>query len=211
MAFRIERVANPMIRFLRIAPFILLLTVSQPSTEASIVITATETGGDVVFDYTGSIDTTALAVDSVSQPSFSSGIDPSNGYVFFGTGGAYTWYLAGSTATFGTGAYTTASVSNTADTFAVASSAFALPSGYTGFNLDNSVALLTGQMTFTGASFASLEITPGTYVWTDLSGGQTMTFTTVPEPNAMTLACIATIAAAIRRNRRRGDVMHPIA
>lgn len=80
---------------------------------------------------------------------------------------------------------------------------FAVPAGYV------SGTQLSGSATFTGTSFASLGITPGTYAWTWGSGAtaDSVTLTAaVPEPStyAMALAGLGVLGLWARRQQRRG-------
>lgn len=177
--------------------------------EADIVMTATETdGGDVLFSYSGSLDINGLANPFASSGT-SSFVDPGGGTVSFGNGSPVTFYDPGATpGFFGSGFFTSADVSNTGDAFGVGPSTIALPEGYTGFNPDSSVHVLSGAMLFSGATFDSLEMTPGTYVWNNISSTETVTLsiTSVPEPSCIGFFAIGISTLLLRRKRiRRAD------
>jgi len=79
-----------------------------------------------------------------------------------------------------------------------------LPNGYVS---DTSVSNLT---TFSGATFASLGVTPGTYVWTWGSGATTDSFTLqfgsaptgVPEPASLALLSAGVVGLGLVRRKR---------
>jgi hypothetical protein len=62
---------------------------------------------------------------------------------------------------------------------------------------------ITGTGFYEDESFASLGVTPGTYKW-ELSDGQTVTLTVVPEPTSIGLS-IALLAVTLVRRRRRSS------
>ena len=77
-----------------------------------------------------------------------------------------------------------------------------MPSRYGSGNLSNSA-------TWSNATFASLGLTPGTYVWTWGSGEHQDSFTLnirhVPEPTTLTLLGSAVACLAWLRRRRRRE------
>ncbi len=182
--------------------FFCLIVFCATTTLADMVIVATETsGGDVLFEYSGSIDTSGLTAAPFNVPSAPSTIDPRGSVVFFGSSGAHwTTYDAGVTpAEFGDSFESVAaSVANSGDTFAVFGGGFVLPEGYTG------AETLSGSMTFTNSTFASLELTPGTYLW-ETQDDQLMTLNIgavgVPEPYSLAMLSMVCMATAMRRRR----------
>jgi hypothetical protein len=165
-----------------------LLTLSGIA-QAAVIVTAVETGGNVVFSTAGgSLDLTGLIKGStVSIPST---IGPATG--FYSTGGpdsvnAITLYNGGgvlsSWSSFGTGAGRSADA-GTGAMIGLNSSAgdgyLWVPEGYVSGD-----GLGASSSTYYGETFASLGITAGTYVssWT----GDSITLNAVPIPAAVYL------------------------
>lgn len=178
---------------------------------ASVLVTATEVGGNVVFSGGGTIDLAGLAFDSNNTAQ--GFINPSIPEVVVGplvNADVYRGFTS-LPSDFGPGG-DTAPASSTGDTFGV-SSRFSPPllgvlTGYV------SGDPLNGTSTYAGATFASLGLTPGTYVWTWGSGANADSFTlqigpaVVPEPSTLALAGIGGIVLAgygRRLRRRRAD------
>ena len=170
---------------------------SAGRSEASIIITAQETGGNVVFSYTGSVDTTGFP-NPGSVVTSNAFINPSVPAFEFspGTGSNFQRYGLGAVTpawpAFGTGGpNTTAAHSGSLLYLSYGGSTrkLGLPVSY------SSGTTLNGSMTFNSATFSSLGITPGTYVY-DISvagnASQTITLNAVPEPSiASMLAVVA--------------------
>ena len=74
-----------------------------------------------------------------------------------------------------------------------------VPSGYTSGNP------LSGSSTYSGVTFASLGVTPGTFVWSWGSGGSadSITLNIIPEPSTALLFATAAgfLSLALRRHR----------
>jgi hypothetical protein len=142
-----------------------------------VTINFTETGGNVIVTASGSLtDATAWGYfSSDSPPSF---IDPSSGDVVFGGSGdgyAPVGSTTGSwTSGFGGGSIFNAS-SSSGDTFGfgTASNVLLVPSRYI-FSSVNPTSL-SSTMTFNSATFLSLGITTGSYVFNN--GGDTIQLT----------------------------------
>ena len=152
------------------------------SVQAAVIVTVVETGGDVVFSGGGSLDLSGLGFDG-NFPINGSQIDPIIGLLALGPASATTIDTYGpllTTPTYGTGGNTLAS-SGTGDVFGVrsVSPGVGVPTGYI------SGGALSGSSTFAGETFASLGITPGTYVWSWSS--DTFTLNVVPIPAAVWL------------------------
>ena len=175
------------------------------SASASLIITAQESGSDVVFSYTGSIDlASAGAPDTGSSAGqFINPSIPSLSFRIFSSPQGDRYSLPShSWSVFGSGNATTASSSSGDILRLFGGTQITLPSGYV------SNAPLSGTMTFVGQSFSSLGITPGDYVW-DLQftggPGQTATISVVPEPSTVygLLAFLAmTGSAKLLRNKQ---------
>ena len=179
-----------------------LVLVAGPA-RAGVILTATEVGSDVVFQGGGTIDLTDLTfnADSFSSP----GIRPNFVVVLLGslpnepidyyqviTGPAHIGPGIG----LGIGSPT----SGSGDRIGLSSNILILPDGYT------SGSPLSATDTFAGQSFASLGMTPGTYVWTWGSGASADSLTiqvgAVPEPSSLVMLGTAIVAAAYRRRTR---------
>lgn len=171
--------------------------------DAAVVVTMLEVGSDVVMSGGGTIDTDGIpfsstaASNSLLFPSFRAFIvGPSN----FTTFDFYA-PVSGPDA-FGLGQVTVAS-SGTGDRFGLLSGLVAVPEGYA------SGAALSGTAIFTGANFASLGVSVGTYVWAWGSGADADTLTlqilptaAVPAPASALLLGIGAAAVAVGRARR---------
>ena len=180
------------------------------SARAAFVFTMQEAGGDVSVDGSGSINTGGVQLFSstaspevVASIAFLSGGPPGQQNIRYFTS------VTGPTA-FGPGmAHTPTSTSGdvvtiTADLGGLHQGIFAVavPSGYV------SNASLSNAMTFVGETFASLGVTPGTYVWTwgDVADGTYDTLTVqigpIPEPATMAMLAAPVVATWFARRRR---------
>lgn len=146
-----------------------VLSLAVGVAHASIVINLQESGGNVEATGSGSMDLTSFTTSS-SPATNALNIVPSLGFVTVGTHLDTMYFyetLTGPTS-FGTGALK-AATSGTGDAFGIfgTSNGFYVPMGYT------SLASLAGTATWVGDSFASLGLTPGSYIWTN--AGETVT------------------------------------
>lgn len=144
---------------------------------ATLTFRLAESGGNVVVTVSGSLNTVGLTPLFFSACGANGVIQPSFGSICVGAGATLNTGLAGPT-TFGLNIRTNAS-SSTGQSVSMAGDggAVGLPAGYT------SGSPLSGTATFNGATFASLGVTPGTYIWTKGAGANadTVVVTTVPE------------------------------
>jgi len=170
---------------------------------ASVLITAQETGANVVFNYSGSLNTTGLTFNG----SQSSTIQISPALGFFASlptlTSASVKAFTGPTS-FGTGGFTNAS-SSTGDVFAFYAyyQDLYFPNNYT------SGSALSGSLTFDNTTLTGLGVTPGTYTWNLTNGLDSFTLTTVPEPLTI-LGSIAGLAflgktASIRKRKKLAE------
>jgi hypothetical protein len=167
-----------------------LLMVSGVS-QAAIIVTAVETGGNVVFSTPGgTLNTSGLT--SFGLETDAALVNPAAGkLVLGGPSGFYTIY-SGVTgpADFGSGALATPDSASGGRIF--------LGPGVVGFT---GSSIGTSMMTFNSATFLSLGITPDTYTWT--WGGDSITLNAVvPVPAAVWLFGSALLGlGAVRRKK----------
>jgi len=201
--------SGDVLRFVRfLAASICTFAACTCSAHASLIITAVESGSDVVFSYNGSIDLTgAPSPTGPGSSAFINASAPALSFRDFSAGQADQYNLPSpppAFSTFGSGAaHVPTSTSGDILRLSGASTPhqISLPVGYT------SNTAISGTMTFVGQSFVSLGLTPGDYVW-DLtfSGGpaQDATISVVPEPSAVygMLAFLA-IAGSVKLLRKK--------
>ena len=161
---------------------------------ASIVITAIESGGNVVFSFSGSVDLTGAT--STGGTSVTSVINPGIPLVEFGGSLSDSYALVNPAGgAYGTATITFPSVANSGDIFVYVGSAtprIEVPDGYV------SNTPISGSMTFNSATFASLGISPvpATYIYDMKLAGtgtvdQTVTLNVIPEPSTFVLRGLA--------------------
>jgi hypothetical protein len=187
-----------------------MFTLVGPS-RAGFIVNLTETGGNVVATGSGTINTADLAFDFSGTGT--SALYPNNGEAIFGPDSyvnvdAYIANLVGP-ASFGDGFVSRAS-SGTGDIVGIDIPYYIdLPSNYL------SGSMLSSSDTWSGQTFASLGLTPGTYTWTWGTGANADFFTmnigvsSVPEPSSLLLASgglgIVALAVLARRRQAWGD------
>ncbi|HEY8899476.1 MAG TPA: PEP-CTERM sorting domain-containing protein [Chthoniobacterales bacterium] len=190
----------------KFSAILLAIGVLTGTAQATITYTVHEQAGAVVFDYSGSID---LASATFSF-GFSSGIVGefigSPGYVKSLTGNisVYTTNFTSASSLgpgFASGGAVSGSSLGLVDVSGVNTDQIYLPSGYV------SGSNISGSLTFSGQSFSSLGLTPGstTWTWSNGVGSDSATFNivAVPEPST-TLLLGAAAAVAIIARRRKG-------
>lgn len=171
--------------------------------EAAVLITAEEDGPDVVFSWSGSLNTTGL-VFGVNIASITGSVGPSFGG-FFGYSPATSNInlsnpniLLPASVPFGTAGLTPAT-SFSGNPFGLdGSGRIALPAFYV------SNTPFAGTLTFSGASFDSLGLTdsPTPFIWTVAANGDTIQLTVVPEPTIVSLVGLCAFSLVFRRERR---------
>jgi hypothetical protein len=184
------------------------------TSQAGYVVNLTETGGDVVATGSGTINLTDLSFN-IGSGGFPPVIIPNVGEALFGLpGSAIDLYDTPiGPASFGSGG-TEATNIGTGDYVGIISIStnpfideLAVPRNYV------SGSALQSTATWTGQTFASLGVTPGTYTWTWGTGANGDFFTmnigasSVPEPSSLLLGvcglgAIARAASARRRQTR---------
>jgi hypothetical protein len=144
-----------------------MLAIPAATAQATIIISVTELGGDVVFSSTGSLDITGAE--------YLGGIGYADGFI----PGGSNWYIASGAGTFVDNYAMTsyAGPFGTSETFfswptsvygddffiwgqAGLTAQVGVPVGYVSF------APISSGMVFSGVTIASLSLTPGTYVYT---------------------------------------------
>lgn len=186
-----------------------LLSAGSRPAFAGFIITATESGPDVVFSGSGTLNVSALT--SIGSSNLLAGIDfgsevllggdPSGFPAVNGYGAANQLTLPGS---FGADLFTTASL-GTGPRVGVAVSAFSqqvapaivVPAGYV------SGDPLSSTSTYSGKSFSSLRINPGTYTWSWGSGENADSLTLMIVPESRTIGLLALALAALWAARSR--------
>jgi hypothetical protein len=184
----------------------LLLLAGISSSMGSVTITAFENGGDVVFSGSGTLNLSSL--HHITSGGHLSGINPNELGVpvlvigaLTGTVEEYGWGGVSTPPSFGTGGSILAS-SGSGDSFGTTvdgqngeAAVIWVPAGYV------SGSWLSGSMTFTGQTFASLELISGIYTWSWGLGESADSMTLViPEPSAV-LMMLASGLLVIRRKR----------
>jgi hypothetical protein len=162
-----------------------LLCLSSGLASAAVIVTAVETGGDVVLTVAdgGSLDLSALTPDGLGTTAVA-GINPSFPNLVLSSGsGPVNGYIGSIVAPsdYGAGGLTFAS-SGSGDLFGYSGGGdgrILVPDGYVSGNP------LVGTSIFSGATFASLGMAAGTYVWSWSSDSLTLNVeATVPIPSA---------------------------
>jgi hypothetical protein len=176
-------------------------SLSAPPTQASYIVTLMQQGTNVVASGSGSIDLTDLSIDGTGF----SGAEiipalPTGSIITGPASSTAAAFYSGYTgpASFGSGSPTTAS---SGDGDLVGINAFGInplgpgpdlvvPQGYVSGNP------LSDTSTYDNATFASLGVTPSTYVWTWGAGAHADSFTLqvgaapVPEPSSLLLLAL---------------------
>ena len=149
-----------------------------PAANAAYTITLSESGGDVVASASGSINLTALTLNN--NANLRAYVEPSAPAIVVGPAAltaATTYDGVAGPANFGAGAFLVAN-SGTGSIAGLDHSSVIVPNGYV------SGSAISGTATWTGATLASLGITPGTYTWTWGTG---------PDADSLTLQVTAPI------------------
>ena len=169
------------------------------------IVTFSQVGPDVVASGSGAIDLNGLTF--ITSGSTNPEVAPAFATEVTGAAGAVTEYSGASgPVSFGSGVFTGATT-GTGDLVGIqqlinqpAGFVF-VPTGYA------SGATLSDTATYTGQTFATLGLTPGTYEWTWGTGATADSFTleigAVPEPGSLPLLVmgLAGLGMVVRRRR----------
>jgi hypothetical protein len=190
---------------LAVAVLGLAVVVLGQSAQAGILITINQVGPDVVATGSGSIDLTGLTF-LTTESAGHSGTAPNVADILLGPPNVtmiddYTGVTG--PGSFGPGGGTNSS-SGSGDLFGVAGAfnIIAVPHNYV------SLTALSATDTFSGKTFSSLGLNPGTYTYTWGTGGPTHTLTVqvgVPEPATLVGAATGLVVAAAIAWRRHQD------
>ena len=164
--------------------------------QASYLLEFTESGADVVAFGSGSLDLDGFEFPGIPR-NYLSDLNPLAGIAYIHMHfGAFEYSGISGPGSFGTGSLSYPS-SGTGDAVGVGNGALVVPEDYV------SGDSLSSSSTWTGASFASLGLTPGTYTWTWGEGANADSFTIsiVPEPSSAGLLALGLVALASRRCR----------
>lgn len=169
------------------------------SANGAAVINITQVGPNVLAAGSGSLTTTELFMRP--EQGLATGTNPANGFLGIGAGfGSYYETISGPD-NFGSGLYSAAD-SATGDKFGMGSSGtwLLVPDGYV------SGAPLSGTATWTATTIASMQLTPGTYLWTWGAGATadslTLNIGVVPEPSSAILLGCGIAGLALHRRRK---------
>jgi len=169
----------------RCAVLAVLLILSLPA-QAAVLITAIESGSDVILSSVGgTLDLTGLTFVSTAVGDSGATLDPDSPLVAVGiTDNGFDRYSGASgPAAFGSGTTQVAADSGSGDFFGVSNFTGTLWIGVpTGFASGGTLGAASG--TWLNESFASLGMTPGTYVWSWANDSITLEVATVPVPAA---------------------------
>jgi hypothetical protein len=181
------------------------LLVFSSSAQAGYIVTLQQAGSNVVATGSGAIDLTGVTF--LSQFVGPAGVNPAGGFIITGpassvTGDAYLGLLVGPTS-FGSGSLFATADSGSGDmvglSFSMLGSTLIVPLGYT------SGSALSDSSTYDNATFASLGVTPGTYVWTWGAGANqnfTLRIGTVVPEGGSTIGLLLVALAALFFARR---------
>lgn len=184
-----------------------VLALAPAAANAAVVVNITQSAGNVLVNSTGSINLTGLT--GTGNYLLSQGISPSAGYVSGGTAGNVAGYsgFAGPSV-IGTGGYVDATTS-TGTMFAFNANSFGnalvfVPLGYV------SGSAIAASQTYAKATFASLGLTTGSYVYRSAADTVTINvgaMSAVPELAtwAMMILGMGAVGTAMRRQVRRSE------
>ena len=172
------------------------------SARAAVIVNAVESGGNVEFTYSGTINTTGLTPSSTTNGFATySEIIPFVGQVYFGNSPAqiYNWSSTASTFwgnSIGGGGSLKEFTLRSGPMFGIGGTEVFLPDPYV------SNSSISGSMTFTG-TFSSLGLNQGTYTATLPSDTITMNIGVAPVPAPLPLLGLGAATAFSRQLKQR--------
>lgn len=180
---------------------------SATAADATVTVSITQSGPDVVATASGVLDLTGLS----SAGGFNTGgiIDPHLAFVALGAFGTVDLYLGLSgPSQFGSGGSTT-TLTSAGSTFGLggSNSTIFVPAGYV------SGSPISSTTTFLAATLASLGLTPGQYIYSTPNDSVIVNVSSatsgVPEPStwAMMLMGLGALGLALRRWKRAGTLV----
>jgi hypothetical protein len=190
------------------AAMLVVSGLSIPSAQAGFIVTLVEQGTGVVATGSGTIDTTDLSLQQIAG--FEPNIEADAAAISAGPAQATSGYLY-------TGSFSGLTVLGGSTGTIYANSGSGDIFGFIGFNghlyLPNgyvSGSALSDTATYDNQTFASLDLTPGTYQWTWGSGADADSFTLqigaaadVPEPTSLLLLTTGIFALGVVFQRKR--------
>ncbi len=196
----------PSLRFmLRFAFLCSIWLFGGAGARAAFVMTLTQVGGDVVLNGSGTLDVSALPV-ATDQNDYGL-ILPSIAGIIGGPAGivndVYRHGVSGPT-NFGINSFETNATTGSGDKVGIVGAfpVVVVPVGYI------SGSALAANDVFASATFASIGIIPGTYVWTwgSVTNGNADSFTLqvgpIPEPASLGLICAGLLGLRVARRKR---------
>jgi hypothetical protein len=175
----------------------LICVISLP---AGVTINVQEAGADVSVEASGTLDTSGLNLAYSNTAGAAWNVYPQSGGFRAGAPSTLDLYdgVTSPGGSFGSGSFATAST-RIGDSIYVSAGYIGLPVDYV------SGATLTASNVFTGASFSSLGLSPGSYTWAWSSDSITLNIgaSAVPEPSTYAaLAGLAIFGVVLLRRRR---------